>query len=142
MKNNLKNIPLSVRILLGMLLGIIFGIVAVKYSLAQFTSDWIAPFGEIFVKLLKLIAIPLILVSLIKGVSDLKSTAGLTKMGLKTLGYYIGTTVIAVSLGIVLAESSDTPVCIRMPTRNDWPRGTITRAPTCHSCLGRVSGKA
>jgi proton glutamate symport protein len=105
MKNNLKNIPLSVRILLGMLLGIIFGIVAVKYSLAQFTSDWIAPFGEIFVKLLKLIAIPLILVSLIKGVSDLKSTAGLTKMGLKTLGYYLGTTVIAVSLGIVLAMS-------------------------------------
>jgi proton glutamate symport protein len=99
-----KKIPLSVKILVGMALGIIFGLIAVKFGAAKFTSDWIAPFGEIFVRLLKLIAIPLILASLIKGISDLHSTAGLSKMGLKTISFYIATTIIAVSLGIGIAS--------------------------------------
>lgn len=103
MKLSYKKIPLSVKIIAGLCLGIIFGILAVNYGLSKFTSDWISPFGQIFVRLLKLIAIPLILVSLIKGVSDLKSTAGLSNMGIKTIVYYILTTIIAVIIGISLA---------------------------------------
>lgn len=103
MKFSYKKIPLSVKILTGMGLGIIFGLLAVQFGLSKFTSDWISPFGEIFVRLLKLIAIPLILVSLIKGVSDLRSTAGLSTMGIKTILFYISTTIIAVCLGISLA---------------------------------------
>jgi Na+/H+-dicarboxylate symporter len=103
MKFSYKKIPLSVKILAGLGLGVIFGILAINFGLSKFTSNWISPFGEIFVRLLKLIAIPLILVSLIKGVSDLRSTAGLSNMGIKTIIYYLSTTVIAVCLGISLA---------------------------------------
>lgn len=99
-----KKIPLSIKILAGMALGIVFGLIAVKFGWAKFSSDWIAPFGEIFVRLLKLIAIPLILASLIKGISDLHSTAGLSKMGIKTISFYIATTILAVSLGIGIAS--------------------------------------
>ena len=104
MKIKLSKIPLSIKILAGMAIGIIFGLMAVNFGWAKFTSDWIAPFGEIFVRLLKLIAIPLILASLIKGISDLHSTAGLSKMGLKTISFYIATTILAVSLGIGIAR--------------------------------------
>lgn len=103
MKFSFKKTPNSIKILTGMGLGIVFGILAVRFGLSKFTSEWISPFGEIFVRLLKLIAIPLILVSLIKGVSDLKSTKGLSTMGIKTILFYIGTTLIAVCLGISLA---------------------------------------
>ncbi|MDD2636151.1 MAG: dicarboxylate/amino acid:cation symporter [Bacteroidales bacterium] len=102
-KLKLKKIPLSVKILIGMLLGVVFGLVAINTGLVKFTSDWIAPLGTIFIKLLKLIAIPLILVSLIKGISDLKDITSLSKMGFSTIGLYILTTVLAISIGLSLA---------------------------------------
>lgn len=84
-----------------MLLGVIFGVVVIQFSGGvQFTKDWIKPFGNIFINLLKLIAIPLILASLVKGVSDLKDISKLSRMGLRTVIFYLFTTVFAVSLGL------------------------------------------
>ena len=99
-----KKIPLYVKILAGMLLGIIVGIIGVLLGLKNIYSDWIAPFGKIFMSLLKLIAIPLIFVSLIKGVAGLKDISQLSKLGIKTLSFYIVSTVIAISFGLVLVN--------------------------------------
>jgi proton glutamate symport protein len=99
-----RKYPLYVKILIGMLLGVLFGIIAINSSLINFTKDWISPFGEIFIRLLKLIAIPLILVSLIKGVSDLKDTSQLSSMGLKTIALYIASTIIAITIGLSLVS--------------------------------------
>ncbi len=96
--------PLYVKILVGMLLGVIAGVIGVTLGLNSFFADWLAPFGTIFINLLKLIAIPLIFVSLIKGVSGLKNISDLSKMGLKTLTLYIITTIIAISIGLVLVN--------------------------------------
>lgn len=87
-----------------MLLGVLWGLIAINIGLKQFTIDWISPWGTIFINLLKLIAIPLILVSLIKGVSDLKDMSSLSSMGFKTIGLYIFTTVISISIGLVLVN--------------------------------------
>jgi len=67
-------------------------------------SDWIKPFGTIFINALKLIAIPLILASLIKGISDLKDISKLSKMGGITITTYLITTVIAVSVGLAIVN--------------------------------------
>lgn len=74
------------------------------YRRAEFVIDWIKPFGTIFINLLKLIAIPLIIVSLIKGVSDLKDVTQLSGLGLRTFAVYILTTVIAVTIGLALVN--------------------------------------
>ena len=66
--------------------------------------DWIKPFGNIFINLLKLIAVPLILASLIKGVSDLKDISKLSQMGGRTIGLYILTTILAVSIGLIVVN--------------------------------------
>jgi Na+/H+-dicarboxylate symporter len=72
---------------------------------ADFVASWIKPLGTIFVKLLKLIAVPLILASLIKGISDLKDISKFASIGLKTIIIYVLTTVIAISIGLILVNT-------------------------------------
>ncbi len=98
----MKKIPLYIRIIAGMVLGVLFAVIAIQFEGGvSFTRDWIKPFGNIFINLLKLIAIPLILASLVKGVSDLKDISKLSSMGLRTVVLYLFTTVFAVCLGLV-----------------------------------------
>ena len=101
----MKNLPLHWKIITGMFLGIFFGLVLSFFPPGKiFISNYIKPFGTIFINLLKLIAIPLILASLIKGVSDLKDISKLSKMGGRTIITYMFTTVIAVIIGLVLVN--------------------------------------
>ena len=101
----MKKLALHWKILIGMFAGILFGILFSFLSFgAAFISDWIKPFGTIFINTLKLIAMPLILGSLIKGVSDLKDISKLSVMGGRTIGIYICTTVVAVVLGLLLVN--------------------------------------
>ena len=99
---NLKKLPLHWKIIIGMVFGVLFGFLMSNFG--QFgkdlISDWVKPFGTIFINALKLIAIPLILASLIKGISDLKDISKLSKMGGITITTYVITTVIAVSVGL------------------------------------------
>lgn len=101
----MKKLALHWQILLGMALGVVFALIMTNFSWgADFIEDWIKPFGTIFINALKLIAVPLILASLIKGVSDLKNISQLSKMGFRTIGTYILTTIIAVSIGLVVVN--------------------------------------
>jgi Na+/H+-dicarboxylate symporter len=101
----MKKLALHWKILIGMVIGLIFGFVMLQVDGGKgFVADWIKPLGSIFVKLLKLIAIPLILASLIKGISDLKDISKFKNIGLRTIGIYIITTVIAISIGLTLVN--------------------------------------
>ena len=97
----MNNLALHWKILIGMLLGVIFGVLMLQFNYGKdLVEDWIKPLGTIFINALKLIAIPLILASLIKGVSDLKDIAKLSKMGGRTVLLYMITTVTAVTIGL------------------------------------------
>ncbi len=101
----MKKLALHWKILIGMVLGVLFALLMVQLSSdsfdgSQFIKDWIKPFGKMFINALKLIAVPLILASLIKGVSDLKDISKLSKMGGKTIVTYVITTVFAVCIGL------------------------------------------
>ncbi len=101
----MKSLALHWKILIGMLLGLIFGFVMLQIEGGSgFTKAWIKPLGTIFVKLLKLIAVPLILASLIKGISDLKDISKFASIGVKTIIIYVTTTVIAISIGLTLVN--------------------------------------
>ena len=96
------------KILIGMLAGVIFGIAWVYFKLdTKYVLDWIEPIGTIFIKLLKLIAIPLIIASLIKGISDLQDISKFSQIGGRTIVIYIMTTLIAVSIGLVVVNIID-----------------------------------
>ncbi len=116
----MKKLALHWRILLGMLLGVVFALIMTNFDFGKdFIKDWIKPFGTIFINSLKLIAIPLILAALIKGVSDLKDISKLSKMGGRTIGIYIVTTVIAVSIGLVLVNIVNPGKSITEETRKE-----------------------
>ena len=101
----MKKLALHWKILIGMALGVLLGFAAASFDGGkEIVQDWVKPFGTIFINSLKLIAVPLILGSLIKGVSDLKDISKLSKMGGKTILIYILTTVIAVSIGLGLVN--------------------------------------
>ncbi len=100
----MKKLALHWKILIGMVLGILFGFLALQFGWNSFIEDWIKPLGTIFVKLLKLIAVPLIVASLIKGISDLKDISKFKSIGVRTMLIYIGTTVVAITIGLVLVN--------------------------------------
>jgi len=101
----MKNLALHWKIIIGMTLGVVFGLLAITIGWDQFTSDWIKPFGTIFINLLKLIAVPLVFASLIKGVASLSDISKLSRIGSKTIALYLSSTVIAVTIGLLIVNT-------------------------------------
>jgi len=93
------------QIIIGLVLGLVYGVVAASAGWTQFTSDWIAPLGTIFLNLLQLIAVPLILASLIVGIASLGDLEKLSRIGGKTIGIYAVTTTIALVVGLGLVNT-------------------------------------
>ncbi|MGB0788897.1 MAG: dicarboxylate/amino acid:cation symporter, partial [Marinirhabdus sp.] len=101
----MKKLALHWQILLGMALGVAFALVLTNFSWGdELIGDWVKPFGTIFINSLKLIAVPLIFASLVKGISDLKDISSLSQMGFRTIFTYVVTTVIAVSIGLAVVN--------------------------------------
>jgi Na+/H+-dicarboxylate symporter len=101
----MKKLALHWKIIIGMVLGIIWALVSSSMGWSDFTINWIDPFGTIFINLLKLIAVPLVLFSIIGGVANIGDPASLGRMGGKTLGIYLLTTIMAISLGLLLVNT-------------------------------------
>ncbi|MBL6871503.1 MAG: dicarboxylate/amino acid:cation symporter [Flavobacteriales bacterium] len=101
MKLKNKNLALHWQVIIGLVLGGVYAWFAVANNWIHFTMDYINPFGNIFINLLKMIAVPLVLFSIISGIISLKDITQLGRMGIKTLCLYLLTTLFSVSLGLV-----------------------------------------
>lgn len=116
----MKKLALHWKILIGMVFGVLFALLMVQFTWgSEFIKDWIKPFGKMFINALKLIAVPLILASLIKGVSDLKDISKLSKMGGKTIATYVATTIIAVCIGLLVVNIVQPGKSISQETRTE-----------------------
>jgi Na+/H+-dicarboxylate symporter len=116
----MKKLALHWQILIGMGLGVVFALILTNFTWgADFIGDWIKPFGTMFIRSLKLIAIPLILAALIKGISDLKDISSLSQMGVRTIVTYVITTLIAVSIGLGVVSLIKPGATINEDTRNE-----------------------
>jgi Na+/H+-dicarboxylate symporter len=116
----MTKLALHWKILIGMALGVLFGaFLSFIPNGSEFIKNYIKPFGTIFINLLKLIAMPLILASLIKGVSDLKDISKLSQMGGRTILTYLITTLTAVTIGLILVNVIQPGKSISVETRNE-----------------------
>ncbi len=100
----MKKLPLHVKIIIGLVAGVIYAFISSALGWNEFTINWIDPFGTIFIRMLKFIAVPLVMFSIISGISGLSDISRLGKMGAKTLTFYLATTVIAVTIGLLLVN--------------------------------------
>lgn len=98
----MRKLPLHWKILIAMVIGLIVGLIFNSLEWQNVTIQWIKPFGTIFINLLKLLAVPLIFASLIKGVTSASDIASLSRIGIKTIAIYLMTTVIAIIFALVL----------------------------------------
>ena len=87
-----------------MSLGLVWGLIAAGYGWHVFTEAWIKPWGQMFVNALKLIAVPLVFLSLIDGVSNLHALSKLSRLGGKTMAFYLATTVFAIAFALVVVN--------------------------------------
>lgn len=101
----MRKLPLHIKIIIGLVLGIIWAFMSSSFGWNQFTIDWLDPFGEIFIRILKFIAVPLVLFSIIAGISGLTDISRLGKLGAKTMGMYMFTTVAAIGFGLLLVNT-------------------------------------
>lgn len=106
------------QIIIGLILGLIWGLLSSLAGFNEFTSNYIRPFGDIFITLLKLIAVPLVLASLVVGVSSLNDMTKLSRMGGKTVGIYMITTVLAITIGLTAVNIVQPGKILPEETRN------------------------
>ncbi len=118
MKN--KKLPLHTKIMLGLVTGLVFGLICIFTAIpSQFVIFYIKPFGTIFVNALKMVAMPLILASLIVGVANLGDISKLSRMGGKTIGIYMVTTLIATTIGLGIVNMINPGRIITEETRTE-----------------------
>ena len=102
--NSKKGLALHWQVIIGLVLGAVYAWMSIRYGWNEFTLNWIQPFGDIFINLLKMIAVPLVLFSIISGVASLGDMKKLGRMGIKTLAIYLTTTMFAVVIGLALVN--------------------------------------
>jgi Na+/H+-dicarboxylate symporter len=105
MPMKLPKLQLHTKILIGLLLGVVFGILANNFGFSDFVTQYIKPVGTIFIRLISMIVVPLVFASLLVGTASLNDIRKLGRIGGKTIAYYLCTTAIAISIGLVLANT-------------------------------------
>ncbi|MFK8288829.1 dicarboxylate/amino acid:cation symporter [Capnocytophaga canimorsus] len=116
----MKKIALYWQIIIGMILGVLLALLMLQFSWGKdWVLDYIKPFGVMFLNALKLIAVPLILASLIKGISDLKDIAKFSKIGIRAISIYMITTIMAVTLGLLVANAVKPGEALTAETRQE-----------------------
>lgn len=129
------------QIIIGLILGLIWGLISTQAGFNQFTSDFIRPFGTIFVNLLQMIAIPLVLASLVVGVTKLNDITKLSRMGGKTIGIYMVTTVLAITIGLIsvnlIQPGKALPEETRVELLESYQENVADREQTAEQALER-----
>jgi len=101
----MKKLNLHIQILIGLALGLFFALLSIQLGWpTSFTVNYIKPFGTLFLNSLKMVAVPLVFASLIIGITNIEDLNKLSRIGGKTLLLYTITTVLAVLLGVVIAN--------------------------------------
>ena len=137
----MKKIALHWQIIIGLFLGLIYGFISTNLGWGLFTTNWVAPFGTIFINLLKLIAMPLVLASLVTGVASLSDVKKLSRIGGKTISIYIGTTALAVTIGLfsvnILKPGDKIPTEMKEKLQTIYEKDAANKASSIHKVKNR-----
>ena len=97
-----KKLSLTAWIAIGLVLGVIAGLVF--QGNPDIATNYIKPFGTIYLNLIKMVVVPVVLLSIMQGIVSLQDVRKVGSIGIKTVAFYLCTTAIAVTLGLVFAN--------------------------------------
>ena len=97
-----KKLSLTTWIALGLVLGVIAGLAF--QGAPDVATEYIKPFGTIYLNLIKMVVVPVVLLSIMQGIVSLQDVRKVGSIGVKTICFYLVTTAIAITLGLVLAN--------------------------------------
>ena len=115
----LLKLQLYTKVLIGLLLGVVFGVLANQWGFSAFVFSYIKPIGSAFIKLISMVVVPLVFASLLVGTASLNDIRKLGRIGAKTMAYYLCTTIIAISIGLLLANTLKPGVGLSEETRTE-----------------------
>ena len=98
----MKKVRLTTKILIGLLAGIVVGLMLGGNP--EIAVEYIKPFGDLFLRMIKMIIVPLVLSSLVVGAASMGDVGKLGRIGGKTMAYYLVTTAVAVVIGLILGN--------------------------------------
>lgn len=101
----LPKLQLYTKILLGLVFGAIFGVAANRLGFSGKVMTYVQPFGSAFVRLISMVVVPLVFASLLVGTASMNDIRKLGRIGTKTIAYYLCTTAVAVTIGLLLANT-------------------------------------
>lgn len=96
-----KKFNLATQMIIGLILGIFCGIAAQKFG---WDPQWFKPLGQLFINLVRMVVVPLVLVTLVSGAANVGDVSRLGRVAGKTLIYFLATTAIAITIGLALAS--------------------------------------
>ena len=120
----LKKLQLHSKVLIGLLAGVLFGVIAGQCGFSGFVSSYIKPIGSGFIKLISMVVIPLVFASLLVGTSSLSDVRKLGRIGAKTMAYFLCTTIIALCIGLLLANTLRPGVGLSEEARTKLTQGS------------------
>jgi proton glutamate symport protein len=97
-------LQLYTKILVALAVGAVFGLIANRLGFAGFVTEYIRPVGTAFIRLISMVVVPLVFASLLVGTASLKDVRTLGRIGIKTIAFYMCTTAVAVTIGLVLTS--------------------------------------
>jgi len=97
-----KKLSLTIKIFLGLALGVLVGLLLQRRS--DLAADYIKPFGTVYLNLIKTIVVPVVLLSIIQGIISLQDVKKVGVIGARTVVFYLCTTAVAVTVGLVMAN--------------------------------------
>ena len=124
-----KKIPLANKVLIALITGIAFGLIAHQFFPAEFNDffvKWIlSPVGNVFLRGIKMIVVPLVLCSLISGAASIGDIKKLGRVGGKILIYYVFTTALAVTIALIFANFIDPGIGLNMPLPTEYKAAEV-----------------
>ena len=99
-----KKMSLPTQIVIALVAGIVLGLICYFAGLADFTANYLKPFGTIFVNLLKFLVVPVVLLSMIDGIISMGDMKKVGSVGWKTIAYFLCTTAVACVIGLIFAN--------------------------------------
>ena len=97
-----KKLSLTVKITISLVLGVIAGLLL--QSRSDIAVTYIKPFGTIYLNLIKMVVVPVVLLSIMQGIISLQDVRKVGSIGVKTVAFYMCTTALAVTLGLLFAN--------------------------------------